>query len=194
MWAVSSAAVCCLFPTAGRLQQPDDASIGTTNFTASVTVSGNGSRWNVNDSLDVFTNGTLRIENGADVESAAGRVHGSNAVSGSATITGAGSTWTVMNNGSLGRASSFDVGNFGTGLFTISNGGTLNNDFAAFIGGGTSGTSGTATVTGPGSFWNNGGYLYVGAHLNGGAGACASATAASYKLAPCGSPTPARSK
>ena len=76
-----------------------------------------------------------------------------------------------MNNGSLGRASSFDVGNFGTGLFTISNGGTLNNDFAAFIGGGTSGTSGTATVTGPGSFWNNGGHLYVGAHLSGGVGA-----------------------
>ena len=79
-----------LISNGGTLQQLDDAGIGTTNFTASVTVSGNGSRWTVNDGLDVFTNGTLRIENGADVESAAGRVHGSNAVSGSATITGGG--------------------------------------------------------------------------------------------------------
>ena len=75
---------------------------------------------------------------------------------GTATVSGAGSTWT--NTGTI------QVGALGTGTLTIQDGGTVNS-----MGGGSiglsAGSTGTVTVTGPGSTWNNspGGGLNIGA-------------------------------
>lgn len=63
---------------------------GGATVTGSATVTGAGSRWNADNSLSLAGNGTLKIESGADVVNAVGRVEGN----GVATVTGAGSTWT----------------------------------------------------------------------------------------------------
>jgi T5SS/PEP-CTERM-associated repeat protein/autotransporter-associated beta strand protein len=65
---------------------------------------------------------------------------------GTATVSGAGSTWT--NTGTI------VVGGLGTGTLTIQNGGTVNSSGGGSVGLSV-GSTGTVTVTGPGSSWNN---------------------------------------
>ena len=74
---------------------------------------------------------------------------------GTATVSGAGSTWT--NTGTI------EVGVLGAGTLTIENGGTVNSGGGGSIGL-SAGSTGTVTVTGPGSTWNNspGGGLNIG--------------------------------
>ena len=71
---------------------------------------------------------------------------------GTATVTGAGSTWT---NGGL-----LSIGTIGTGALTIANGGAVSNTngFIAFA----TGSQGAVTVTGTGSSWINSIDLFVG--------------------------------
>ncbi|MBZ9868429.1 autotransporter outer membrane beta-barrel domain-containing protein, partial [Mesorhizobium sp. CA15] len=71
---------------------------------------------------------------------------------GTATVDGAGSTWT--NTGDL------DVGEFGTGTLTISNDGTVSNDSGTI--GAQAGSIGAVTVDGTGSTWTNSLSLAVG--------------------------------
>ena len=72
------------------------------------------------------------------------------------TVSGAGSTWT--NSGTI------VVGGLGTGTLTIQNGGTVNSAGGGSVGL-AAGSTGTVTVTGPGSTWSNtpGGGLSIGA-------------------------------
>ncbi len=96
--------------------------------------------------------GTLNIEDGGTVNNDIGRLgHGAGST-GTATVTGAGSTWT--------NSSTLNVGNAGSGTLTIENGGAVSN-VAGFLGN-VAGSSGTATVTGAGSTWTSSSDLYVG--------------------------------
>ena len=95
--------------------------------------------------LTIQNNGTLNLSVGADI----GEFVGSQ---GTATVTGAGSTW---NNSGL-----LSIGTNGKGELIIGNGGTVSNTngLIAFA----TGSQGTVTVTGAGSSWINSIALFVG--------------------------------
>ena len=91
--------------------------------------------------------GTLNIQNGGTVTDLAGFVGNLPGSQGTVTVSGAGSTWT--NTGTV------VVGGLGTGTLTIQNGGVVNSGGGGSVGQ-SAGSTGTVTVTGPGSTWNNG--------------------------------------
>ncbi|MCX5674413.1 MAG: autotransporter-associated beta strand repeat-containing protein [Planctomycetota bacterium] len=102
-------------------------------------------------------NGTLRIADGVSVTSVTGYVGYRSGSTGTATVTGAGSTWT--NSGGL------YVGESGRGTLNIQGGAQVSNT-GGYLGW-YSGSTGTAMVTGTGSRWNNSSSLNVGRAGNG---------------------------
>jgi fibronectin-binding autotransporter adhesin len=96
--------------------------------------------------------GTLRIADAITVASFIGTIGNRTGSTGTATVTGTGSTWTSTGN--------LYVGNSGSGTLNIKNGGQVSN--ATSYLGYNIGSSGTATVTGTGSTWTNSRYIYVG--------------------------------
>ena len=98
-------------------------------------------------------NGSLTITNGATLnntgEGAVGTLTGS---TGTATVDGAGSSWTMTDD--------LAVGYFGAGSLTISGGGLVSNVFAEI--GSMENASGEVTVTGAGSRWVNADNVEVG--------------------------------
>ena len=126
--------------------------------TATVTVAGNGSSWINTGTLAIGGNGTgfLTITNGGQVSDASGFVARDAGSSGSVTVDGAASSWT--------NTSALYVGNYGSGTLTISNGGLLTTSSTTNYSsiGRYSGSTGSVTVTGNGSTWQNSDDLYVG--------------------------------
>ncbi|WP_441241336.1 autotransporter domain-containing protein [Tardiphaga sp. 768_D3_N2_1] len=123
--------------------------------TGTVTVDGAGSAWTNSGDLYVGRSGTgmLTIRNGGAVSNAGFGYLGFTAgTTGSATVDGAGSTWT--------NSSTLIVGYSGAGTLTIQNGGAVS-DVTGVLGF-TAGSTGSATVDGAGSAWTNSGGLYVG--------------------------------
>ncbi|MBO9357636.1 autotransporter domain-containing protein [Bordetella petrii] len=147
----------------GRLNVQDGAALasGDTYIGAeqsadgAIVVSGAGSSW-INTGVVLVGEsgkGDLTVADGASVNtgrSAIGRYDGAK---GTALVTGAGSTWTT--NGFL------LAGDEGAGTLTIAEGGRVVSASQVRIG--DAGTAvGTATVTGPGSQWNNADQFSVG--------------------------------
>ncbi|MCP4565836.1 MAG: autotransporter domain-containing protein [Bosea sp.] len=124
-------------------------SIGVTaGSTGTVTVTGAGSTWLNNGMLgdgELYVGkagtGTLIVEDGGWVKSTSGYLGFASGGSGTVTVTGTGSRWTVV--GLL------DVGRDGTGTLTIANGGAIESG-GTEIGRYGAGT-GSVTVTGAGS-------------------------------------------
>jgi len=119
------------------------------NSDATLTVNGAGSQWTSDSFISVGRNstngtGTLNVENGGVVNSSRGDLGDFPDATGTATITGTGSTWNNTN--------SLAVGNTGMGTLNIEAGGL------ATSADGTLGTfsdaTGIATVTGTNSRWN----------------------------------------
>ncbi len=96
--------------------------------------------------------GTLRIADGLAVASTLGYLGYWSGSTGTATVTGDGSTWT--------NAGNLYVGYNGSGTLNIEAGGQVGNTRAYL--GYSSGSTGIATVTGDGSTWTNSSNLYVG--------------------------------
>ena len=127
--------------------------------TGEVTVDGAGSTWTLRLLLTIGNHGsgTLSIINGAVVRSntashifyntAIGNESGS---SGVVTVNGAGSTWSDS-------STSLQIGNYGSGTLSITQGATVSNG-SAYIGD-KSGSIGEVTVSGAGSTWTTGGVL-----------------------------------
>ncbi|MCH8344172.1 MAG: VCBS repeat-containing protein [Planctomycetes bacterium] len=131
-------------------------------------VTGPGSRWESEDWFSVGHGqpgpgtgpgtGTLIVSNGGAVASL-GEVVGHSYIGlhpdgvGDAVVTGAGSTWTSN--------MQFFVGLTGQGTLTVENGGLVSSVLATFIGR-FEGSSGEATVSGPGSIWTSGGTFTIG--------------------------------
>ena len=86
-------------------------------------------------------NGSLTIEGGANITSANGYLGYGASSNGTATISGAGSTWTNTN---------MFVGQSGSGTLSIVQGGVVNTTSSGSIG-----SNSIATVSGAGSTWNN---------------------------------------
>ncbi|HEV2156910.1 autotransporter outer membrane beta-barrel domain-containing protein [Bradyrhizobium sp.] len=139
----------------GQLTSSGIGSIGYTGATnGTVLVDGAGSTWTSVGSLYVghitSGSGTLSVTNGAKVVSGAAYVGYFSGSTGTASIDGAGSAW--ISNADMA------VGQAGTGLLTISNGGHLT-DVNGLI---ADTHMGTVTISGAGSTWTNTGNLVVG--------------------------------
>jgi T5SS/PEP-CTERM-associated repeat protein/autotransporter-associated beta strand protein len=102
--------------------------------------------------------GTLIIREGGTVNSGGGGSVGLSVGStGTVTVTGPGSSWNNSPGGGL------NIGSFGTGTLTIANGGTVINNTASTANvGNAAGSTGTVTVTGPGSTWSNSAGVNIG--------------------------------
>ncbi|MBO9591225.1 MAG: autotransporter outer membrane beta-barrel domain-containing protein [Devosia sp.] len=133
----------------GRLRIEDAGSvsntvgvIGNSNL-GEVIVSGPGSQWTSSDQLVVgnYATGTMRVENGATVLSYQGYVGAANGVSGTAVVTGNGSSWQVTD-------SSLTLGNYGQGSLTIEDGGVVYANQGVLLGMSDANALGTLLVTG----------------------------------------------
>ncbi|MCE5266853.1 MAG: PEP-CTERM sorting domain-containing protein [Planctomycetaceae bacterium] len=96
--------------------------------------------------------GSLAVQNGGTVNSTYGYLGYHAGSTGTATVTGPGSTW----NGGY----QLNVGHYGNGSLSITNGGTVTDSYAT-VGYGT-GSAGAVTVDGAGSTWTSSSSLYVG--------------------------------
>jgi fibronectin-binding autotransporter adhesin len=133
-----------------------------------VTVSGSGSSLSIsggNSELNVGEAGTgsFTVENGATASTTGVSIGLSGGSNGTATLRGAGSTWTVF-----ATASPFEfvVGKSGTGSLAVSNGAVLSTNVDTYIGD-NAGSNGTVSISGIGSTWTNGARLFVGDAGNG---------------------------
>ena len=138
---------------------PTDAGY-TSPSIGNVSVTGAGTKWNNSGDLvfGLSGTGTLSIQSGGAVSSAGfanvrGYLGFNNGASGSATVSGAGSSWTTT--GSLW------VGNAGSGSLDVSNGGKVITGGNGYLGYATS-AYGSATISGASSAWNTAGAIYIG--------------------------------
>jgi T5SS/PEP-CTERM-associated repeat protein len=147
--------------TGGGNVSNDYSYIGNySNSTGEVTVSGAGSTWNTANDLSVGDSGhgKLLITNGGAVGSRNGYAGYYANSTGEITVSGAGSTWT--------NGDGFYIGYHGGGTLSIDHGGSVSNSGYSYIGN-YSGSTGTVTVDGAGSTWNNTYDLSVGCNGNG---------------------------
>jgi uncharacterized repeat protein (TIGR01451 family) len=134
----------------------------TTGASGMATVQGAGSSWTSAYELYVgYGTGTLNILDGASVSDYYGYIgyypEFPGRSNGIANIDGAGSTWM--------HASTFIVGDAGTGIMNVTNGGFVVNG-EGDLGFGFD-SDGTATIDGAGSLWSTNGFFYVGQNGNG---------------------------
>ncbi len=99
------------------------------------------------------SSGSVSVDLDSDLSSNQSFIASNSGSTGSATVDGAGSTWTISDN--------LLVGQLGSGTLSIANGGTVSNGYGC-IGYGSAGGTGVATVDGAGSTWTNSNSLYVG--------------------------------
>jgi T5SS/PEP-CTERM-associated repeat protein/autotransporter-associated beta strand protein len=137
----------------GDFSLSSDTGIGT------VTISGNGSKWNNSGALSVGVNGgrgTLTVDNGGMISSNGGTIGGSFGGSDTASVgmvTISGGSW--INSGSL------LVGGVGSGKLTINSGAFVNNTTATIGSVGTD-PDNQVTVDGINSMWINSGDVTIG--------------------------------
>jgi outer membrane autotransporter protein len=134
---------------------------------ATVNVTGAGSQWNNSGDIQVgyFAYGfvaALNITNGATVTSANGILapYGDSGTNAVVTVSGAGSSWIMSVNLTVGVADSGTLPNDTGGTLTIANGGAIT-DVNGIVASGSVAT-GVVTVTGANSVWTNSGTVTVG--------------------------------
>jgi len=133
-----------------------------------VVVTGAGSQWNNSGDINIgyYSGGpflaTLNITNGATVTSVNGILapYGDSETNAIVTVSGAGSSWTMSGDLTVGMAQGGTLPNDTGGTLTISNGGVVS-DVNGVIAS-SSVATGTVTVTGANSAWNNSGSVTVG--------------------------------
>lgn len=147
--------------SAGGAVASRTGTIGLASFSSgAVDVTGDRSTWTNSGDLYVGFGGTaaLTIADGGTMSAAGWSYIGYQAgATGTVEVTGDGSTWSHSN--------ALVVGDVGTGMLTIREGGAVSNT-ASDIGAATSST-GTVEITGAGSTWTNSGILTVGYHGGG---------------------------
>lgn len=106
--------------------------------------------------------GAFTVRNGASVSTVDSYVGFTQGVSGTVTVTGAGSTWTNSDGG--GNGENF-VGNYGTGVFNVLNGASVSVDASTILGAASSG-NGTINISGTGSSWTTSGLTLLGGSVS----------------------------
>jgi T5SS/PEP-CTERM-associated repeat protein len=128
--------------------------VGWSGGTGTVTVDGAGSSWtnsgNIYVGYSTGSNGTLNIQNGGTVSSSSSNV-GWSGSTGTVTVDGAGSSWTISGYFGIGEQN-------GNGTLNILNGGAVSSGNGVI---GNNYGTGTVTVDGAGSSWTTSGDLYV---------------------------------
>ena len=116
--------------------------------------------WDVDGVLNVgeWSAGTMTVTGGGTVTSSYGQIGVYTGAVGTVALTGAGSNWSDN--------SSIYVGMFGSGTLNVANGASVDVGTNGTLGE-YAGSSGIATVSGPGSRWTNDNFLFVGASGNG---------------------------
>ncbi|PJG52832.1 autotransporter outer membrane beta-barrel domain-containing protein [Bradyrhizobium forestalis] len=127
-----------------------NAFIDTTSPNAAIISSGNAQAQTV--TIGFSATGGLTIQNGATLSDSVGALGRFLGATGTATVDGAGSSWS--------NSADLSVGYSGAGTLTIRNGGAVSNQ-SGHVGRG-AGATGTVTVDGAGSSWTNHIALYVG--------------------------------
>jgi T5SS/PEP-CTERM-associated repeat protein len=173
-WDISSAQIDIGYSGTGTLTITDSGLLSSAGgaigryLGSSGNVTVNNSTWSNSGNLIVGNDGTgtLTIENGGTVTSTFAAISlygGPSGSSGTATVTGAGSTWTSSDNFVVGGTASggmtASIGQ-GNGTLNISAGGTVSN-VNGYLGSDT-GAVGTVNVDGAGSTWTNSGTLTIG--------------------------------
>ncbi|MEM6503848.1 MAG: PEP-CTERM sorting domain-containing protein [Planctomycetota bacterium] len=129
---------------------------GTVNQNSNTTLLVDGAVTTASDDDATFIgdagNGTLLVTGGGQLTSTDAIVGNQGNATGNATVTGAGSAWTISDD--------LTVGEEGDGTLRIEGGATVSNDSATL--GSDNGSTGLVTVTGSGSAWDNAGLLLVG--------------------------------
>ena len=116
------------------------------NVTVGLDLSGSGGIYG-NLAVGYQSSGSLVVENGAAIATANGYIGYNAGSTGTATVTGPGSTWT--NSGTI------NVGNYGTGSLSVTNGGVVSGPSGATVYVGYNpGSTGTVIVDGAGSQLN----------------------------------------
>jgi fibronectin-binding autotransporter adhesin len=140
-----------VFDSADDLQQTLIMNSQGQNVVVNLNMSG-GSATNGELGAGWKGSGSLTVTGGITVASSSGCIgHGIGSM-GTATVSGAGSTW--INSGSL------TIGDYGSGTFIITNGASVSSTDGHI--GNYVGSTGKATVSGAGSKWTNSGLLCVG--------------------------------
>jgi fibronectin-binding autotransporter adhesin len=159
----------------------------TADLTQTLTLTSPGQSIFVNLDIDGSTplgvgysgEGSMRISDGMDVQSTCGYLGYKSGSTGEVSVSGSGSTWNNTTN--------LFVGGNGDGVLNITDGGVVNvvtiniiNDIYSSVIAYEPGSTGVATVSGPGSSWTNGSFNEYGLSVgNGGSGTLAITNGAS---------------
>ncbi|PZU89208.1 MAG: autotransporter outer membrane beta-barrel domain-containing protein [Shinella sp.] len=149
----------------GGVVTSTDGYVGTENGSDSeATVTGAGSSWEMSGALLVGHNagsaGTVTISAGGSISGLQGILGDLAGAVGTMTVTGAGSTWSSLVDSSVLYSGDLNVGRFGTGYLTVSDGGSVVGN--RFHIGNEANSSGTVVVSGVGSNLTIGDRLSVG--------------------------------
>ncbi|MCJ7993914.1 autotransporter domain-containing protein [Rhizobium cremeum] len=150
---------------AGGVVTSTDGYVGTENGSDSeATVTGAGSSWEMSGAFLVGHNtgsqGTVTVSAGGSISALQGILGDLAGSVGTMTVTGAGSTWSALVDSSVLYSGDLNVGRFGTGYLTVSDGGSVIGNRLHI--GNEAGSSGTVVVSGAGSNLTIAGRLSVG--------------------------------
>lgn len=136
---------------------------------SSVTVDGAGSSWTMTEAFIAgYSSGTtamVTLRDGGRISALQGTLGDLAGSTGTMTVTGAGSNWNAFVDSSVAYSGYMNVGRYGKGVLTVSDGGSVTGH-RLYIGNET-GSSGTVTLTGAGSEVAMASRLFIGAYGNG---------------------------
>ncbi|WP_377297883.1 autotransporter domain-containing protein [Rhizobium sp. SGZ-381] len=153
---------------AGATVSSDAGYVGTmAGSNSSVTIDGSGSEWTMTSPFIAGYNGdaTVTLSNGGRISALQGTLGDLAGSTGTMTVTGTGSEWNAFVDNSIAYSGYMNVGRFGDGALTVSNGGSVTG-YRLYIGN-EAGSSGTVLLTGAGSKIDMTSRLYIGADGDG---------------------------
>ncbi|MFG1452865.1 autotransporter domain-containing protein [Xanthobacter sp. V2C-8] len=148
----------------GGVVTSTDAYVGTiSGAQGTVSISGAGSAWTLSGAFiagyESGTTANVTLSAGGRLSAVTGTLGDLNGASGTMTVTGAGSTWTAVGDGT-GYSGYMNIGRLGDGSLTVTDGGAVE-AYRLYIGNDT-GSTGTVTVSGAGSSVTTASNLYIG--------------------------------
>ncbi|MGE0008824.1 MAG: autotransporter domain-containing protein [Parvibaculaceae bacterium] len=142
--------------------------VGAVFGDGTASVAGSGSTWTLSDYLSVGMqgSGTLSITGGGQVTNTDGYIGGRPAVdsggTGTVVVDGPGSTWLIRGEDLAGGSLYVGYYEFSDATLTISNGGRVLSAYAEIAHANAAGANGRVVVTGPGSHWGIGPFVFGG--------------------------------
>ncbi len=148
----------------GGVVTSTDAYVGTVSGAqGTVSISGGGSAWTLSGAFiagyESGTTANVTLSAGGRLNAATGTLGDQNGASGTMTVTGAGSKWAAVGDGT-GYSGYMNIGLLGDGSLTVTDGGAVE-AYRLYVGNDT-GSTGAVTVSGAGSSITTTSNLYIG--------------------------------